>query len=133
MTDTSETSRKRRTPAEIAQDELKKADERVTKSDERVAKAREELDKAHAEQNRAVRFREYAAANPDLPGADLGDVTGQMTRNDGGQFQDPDEPESEVLKPWMESDPMSVDRTPSDPDEPEVLVSRPTPHKRASV
>lgn len=78
-----DSTRKRRSPAEIAQAELDKANERVEKAEKRHEKAQAEVSAASREVTRAKAFRDYAAKNPDLPGADLGDVAGQMARNDG--------------------------------------------------
>lgn len=78
-----DTTRTRRTPAQIAQEALDAATERVTKAEKRVEAAKAEVQKAEADVKRATALREYAAANPDLPGHDDGDVTAQLTRNDG--------------------------------------------------
>lgn len=68
MTETTATkARVRRTPAEIAQAELDKADARVSAATKRHEKAQTELDSAVSELERAKAFRNYAAGNPDLP------------------------------------------------------------------
>lgn len=79
--ETTESTRTRRTPAEIAQAELDKATARVAKAETRVEKAKEEVTKAEREVALAVRARDYAASHPDL--VDPGDVGAQVTYNDG--------------------------------------------------
>lgn len=61
------TERTRRTPAEIAQAELDKANARVEKATKRLVEAEAAVEPAKAELNRAERFRDYAKSNPDLP------------------------------------------------------------------
>jgi hypothetical protein len=80
---TTESTRKRRTPAEIAQAELDKAETRFEKAKKRVHDSFTEYKAAMTEATRAERFVEFARQNPDLPGADAGDIAGQLTRNDG--------------------------------------------------
>jgi uncharacterized protein (DUF3084 family) len=63
----SEKSRTVRTPAEIAQSELDKANQHVERAEKRVERAERELEKAKAELSRVERLRDYAASHPDLP------------------------------------------------------------------
>lgn len=84
MPESTESTRVRRTPAQIAQDELDKADARVERATKREASAREELSTATDELKRAKAFREYVSQNPDLPteAKDAGDVAlASMTGN----------------------------------------------------
>ncbi len=63
----SEKSRTVRTPAEIAQSELDKANAHVERAEKRVERAEREVEKAKAELDRVKRLRDYAASHPDLP------------------------------------------------------------------
>lgn len=67
---TENATRVRRTPAEIAQDELERATKAVERTRERIARATEELAKAKAELTRVQRYADYAASHPDLPQTD---------------------------------------------------------------
>lgn len=61
------TARTRRTPGEIAQAELDKADKRLEKANAKLADAENAVEPARNEVARAQRFRDFAASNPDLP------------------------------------------------------------------
>lgn len=68
------TARTRRTPAEIAQAELDKADNRLKKAQTKLTDAENAVEPARNEVARAQRFRDFAASNPDLPSQPEPDV-----------------------------------------------------------
>lgn len=62
--------RVRRDPAEKAKGDLERAESRVTRAEEKLANAQEQVTHWQAEYDKAVAYRDYVAANPDLPKPD---------------------------------------------------------------
>jgi hypothetical protein len=67
MPDTDTKTRTRRTPEQIAKEDLAKAADRRDRAVKRRDTLKKELKAAEAEVERADRFHDYAAKNPDLP------------------------------------------------------------------
>lgn len=92
-------STNRRTPAQIAADDLRAQMERVTVAESRIKTARASVEKAEENRADALRRADYFAMHPDLPGDTLADYQAWKIARETADGS-PDEPSPAEEAAW---------------------------------
>lgn len=82
------TAAQRRSPSQIAADDLKAQEEKIALADERIVRATESLYKAREAREDAVRRADYAAMHPDLLPLDRQEYERRKAEREAGAVVD---------------------------------------------